>query len=397
MPLSSVEPASVAAVRGIMRFNREQILFECYPNLPVTLYSYSPLGGVFRMEAPFTPEQLAASSPQEVIRMVGNILRLRDVSAEESFSNYNNDIKLTVMYADNSLLQHQGLQNFIAPKFAFNYVENANKLGRAEDWLVAVGALYQKFSESHEGYVDTIPPFLNLKPSNFLPQEVRLNTRVSGWQKILQKFLTTAMVLLILVCAVEGAGIFYYSSFEVPPSSKTEYEEAKKNEVNIDKELAVIEQAKLEHEAPFTALKELVASKGDKIHFSRFIVNDSDNNKWVNLEAFTADPVIFQDFISALRVNPTFNNVSLTGISRDEGTGYVRGTFIIGKGAGKEVSKDNKKTEKAEKTDKKETNNNDKDNKPNTQANNKAQPQQGQQTQNPQQANSNQPAQNQKK
>ena len=308
------------------------------------------------------------------------------------------------MYAPSNLLRNEGLQNFIAPRFKFAYVDNPEKLGVAEDWLVAIGTLYQKFSDSHEGYVETVPPFLNVKPSNFLPQEVRLNTKVSSWQKILQSFLTSAMVLLFLICAIEGAGIFYYSSFEVPPSSKAEYEEAKKNEVNIDKELVVIEQAKLEHEAPYTALKELVASKKGEIHFSRFIVNDSDNNKWINLEAFTADPVKFQDFIGALRVNPTFNNVSLTGISRDEGTGYVRGTFVIGKGSGKEVSKEsnenkgNKKTEKA--------NNNAKnaqspDNKQNNQQ--QAQPAQSrqvqpiQQNQNPQQVKPNQSAQNQGK
>ena len=343
IPLASIEPASIAAVRGMMRFNREQILFECYPNYPITLYSYSPLGGIFRMETPFTPQKLAEFPPEELYRILGNQLRIRDVNAEEAFSNYNNDLKLTVLYADSGLLRNRGLQPFLAPAFHFGeFVSNAEKLGREEDWLVAIGTLCQKFSENFEGYSETCPPFLNLNSANFLPQEVRVNTRISGWQKILQSFLTKATVLLIMICAAEGAGVFYYSSFEVPQATKAEYEEAKKNEVNIDKELVVIEQAKLEHEAPFTALRELVESKKANIHFSRFVVNDSDNNKWVNLDAFAADPVMFQDFIATVRANPTFNNISLTGISRDEGTGYVRGNFVIGKGTGKESPKDNK-------------------------------------------------------
>lgn len=396
IPLASIEPASIAAVRGMMKFNREHIFFECFPKMPITIYSYSPLGGIFRMETQFTPEQLENLPPDEVYHMINNTLHLRDVNAEEAFSNYNNDLKLTVMYASGKLLRQSGLQSFIAPAFNFSYVTNPEKLGRAEDWLVSVGSHYQKFSDSHEGYTETVPPFLNIKPSNFLPQEIRVNTRVSGWQKSLQSFLTTAMVLLLLICAAEGAGIFYYSSFEVPASTKTEYEEAKKNEANIDKELVVIEQAKLEHEAPYTALKELVASKKDNIHFSRFIVNDSDNNKWINLEAFTADPVMFQDFIGALRVNPTFNNVSLTGISRDEGTGYVRGQFIVGKGAGKEPSKDDKKDKNDKKDDKKPANSKPTQNNqaPNNQPNNQqpnATPQQNQpNNQNPQQAKPNQ-------
>ena len=336
IPLASIEAASLAAIRCMMKWNEEHILMECYKGRPIVLYSYSPLGGIFRMDTQYTPEQLMALSGGELSKAMEDTLSVREVNAEHSFETYNDDVRLTILYAGQKLLHLAPVKAHIAKPFEFpEYIDDRSDVGRTEDWLSVVGTLCQKFPDDFDGFSSTCPPFLSLRPGNILPEEVRLNTKVSQWRKTLKGFLSKAAVFLFLVCAAEGAGVFYYSSFEVPPSAKAEYEAAKKNESSIGKELVVIEQAKLEHEAPFTALQELVLSKKQEIHFTRFVVNDSGDDKWIGLEAFAADPVMFQDYIASLRGNPTFNNVSLTGISRDEGTGYVRGSFIVGKGKGR--------------------------------------------------------------
>ena len=81
------------------------------------------------------------------------------------------------------------------------------------------------------------------------------------------------------------------------------------------------------------AFSTLVSHKPEKLKFINFSVGgsigDNTSENWVRFTSVAEDPIVFEDYLSTLRMEKMFKNVSITEISTDA-TGYKKRNTVFG-------------------------------------------------------------------
>jgi len=103
---------------------------------------------------------------------------------------------------------------------------------------------------------------------------------------------------------------------------------------DMDAELAVIELAGKEHQYPMEAMEALVQNKPNGLGFlSVDIGGKSGGDTWITLKVAAKDPMMIQQYASALSGSEMFKNVVVSSIS-SSGISVKTADLAMAKGEG---------------------------------------------------------------
>ena len=290
------------------------------------IFSYSPLGGIFKLETNLT-EQKFIEQPDKAEREIQSAIKRRDIAAEYTFISTNEKVPVNIL--SDKVKIDLGERQGSKLKFQ-NCVEVGQKINESE-WLAAVGTLMQVYGENDEIFSDS-PPFLKIGSGNILPKEKQVGAKIKQWQQMLKKFLNSAAVVMFGILAILGGVILYFSRIQITPDLQSAYDDAQKTDVELSREIGIIELAKKEDEKPIEAFATLMQYRTEDLYLTNFAIGGNDTSvNWVKFTAVSEDPIKFQDLLSRLREEPKFQNCSLAEISSDTGD-YKKANFSLGKG-----------------------------------------------------------------
>ena len=322
----SIEAASMAMVRGLGDWKREKIL------LPVTgnsadIISYSPLGGIFKLETNLT-EQKFVEQPEKAERELKSAIKKRDIAAEYTYTSINDRVPINVLSSDKIKID---LEDRRGGEIKFQSCVEFEKPLKASEWIAVTGTLMQVYKEGDEIFSDS-PPFLKIGSGNILPEEKQVGAKIKQWQQMLKKFLNSAAVVMFGILAILGGVILYFSRIQITPDLQSAYDDAQKTDVELSREIGIIELAKKEDEKPIEAFATLMQYRTEDLYLTNFAIGGNDASvNWVKFTAVSEDPIKFQDLLSRLREEKKFTNCSLAEISSDTGD-YKKANFSLGKG-----------------------------------------------------------------
>jgi len=322
----SIEAASMAMVRGLGDWKREKILMPVTGN-SADIISYSPLGGIFKLETNLT-EKKFIEQPEKAERELKSAIKRRDIAAEYTYTSINDKVPINVLSSGKIKID---LGERRGGEIKFQSCVEFEKPLKASEWIAVVGTLMQVYKEGDEIFSDS-PPFLKIGSGNILPEEKQVGAKIKHWQQVLKKILNIAAVVMFCILAILGGGILYLSRIQITEELQSAYDEAQKTDVELSREIGIIELAKKEDEKPIEAFTTLMKYRTEDLYLTNFAIGGNDATvNWVKFTAVSEDPIKFQDLLSRLREEPKFQNCSLAEISSDTGD-YKKANFSLGKG-----------------------------------------------------------------
>lgn len=201
------------------------------------------------------------------------------------------------------------------------------------DFMVPIGATLQVF-EKDAFFQENLPVFLRLASANVLPREVRLDSRFAQMKKKTLQYSKTLIGVLLVALAIEGGGILYLSSIQIPEKLQSEYDHANVKIAMVKKELEIIKQGKLEHQYPLEALTALIEAKPKDVGFIHLELGRAGGagKQWITLNLAAADPMQFREYAARLAENPLFGGANIQQISTENRSGQKTATIEIGRG-----------------------------------------------------------------
>ena len=123
--------------------------------------------------------------------------------------------------------------------------------------------------------------------------------------------------MLGITCVAETAGILAISSNnEIPSSLRADYAAAKETMKEMDTEIEVIDLAGKEHQYPIEAMEALVQNKPNGLGFiSVDIGGNGAKDTWIKMKVAAKDPMMIQQYATALSNNAMFKNVVVSSIA----------------------------------------------------------------------------------
>ena len=334
IPLNSIEAASLSVIRAIADWRTEKILFPIY-STSADIISYSPLGGIFRLETDLNKNYLEnyRIDAEEEIR---SVLCQRDVAAEKTFKSINLNVPVYVL--DNSKCV-ENISSLNARKGEIK-ISDCIKLENNSNpikWIGALGTMLQVLDENSELYA-TKPPFLRIKSGNLLPENIRVGTRIKRFGKLTKNILQKAVAILGVSLIASLAIFFYFHSIKISSDLQSKYDSAKEEEVLINRDFEILELSKKENYHPVESFITLMKYRPEELKFLNINVGNNSGanvlNDWIKFTVVSKDPILFQNMLSRLREEKSFTNCSLNEINSDT-TGFKKANFMLGKGGDK--------------------------------------------------------------
>lgn len=323
--LASIEPASMAYLRGIGDWAKEKIVLFLYEK-EANLLSYSPISGyyTYTLDEDISPEALQEDE-ETVNQLVREILIKTDDINQGTFGIANPDI-IEIHLVTESAEQYASLQAISGrmKKFGGFSADTDLELHEQEEWAVPVGALFQCLDPIDSGIYDSAADFMHISSASVLPETFRKQSRFEQLKKAAKKYSRWAIVIGGLLLIAELGAILYYSSIEIPDSLQKEYTHAQKSLDSVKNELKIIEQYKKEEQHPLEALTKLIANKPKDLGFTSIQIGEKNtgnkNQKmpWVTFTVKTSDPVVLQTFTEKLSEEKLFEGVRINQISSDK-------------------------------------------------------------------------------
>ncbi len=349
LKISGVEPYSLAFLRAYGVFQEERIFMEVTKTRGY-LVSYSPIGGLFKMDLPNLPiDRLAKENdPEKVFR---EVLQLHDAMALKTFTSSNDNIPVIIQSeAGGGIVENSSVireRNRVAkemyrlygePILFAEYIESDISSESQVDWMANAGTFLQDVPSDALMEMAGCPGNLRitLDSGNLLPEDVVINSKFWHWQQGMFKTLRAAIVLLAITLAAEVGAYFYFSSIVVPEGLVQQYETAKKESDKLEAEFNLLKKEEKENQYPIEAYLEILKHRPDscrlldaKIGSQSGKVND---DRWVTFRAVAKEPVAFQDFLSKMSKSDVFKHVRLEKLDDQSNVGYKSAEYSIAKG-----------------------------------------------------------------
>ncbi len=330
--LTSIEPASLSMVRAVADWRTEKIFFPIYRET-AEIISYSPLGGVFRLETNMTGEVLQ-NYGQAADQDVKTVLRQRDAAADWTYQSSNVNVPVTVLGSYKRLKDLPALRDRADLNLKMSEIVEG-VFDDSKDWIGTVGTLLQDFDEDSELY-SSCPQFLKIESGNILPENIRVGTKIKMWGQVTQSILKKATAVLSVILAAGAGAIFYLNSIEVTSDLQSRYNTAKKEELQMNQDIQIITLAKKENVQPIESFFTLLKYRPEELKLTNVNVgNMSGNNatEFIKFVGVSENPILFQEMLSKLRGEKLFANCSLNEITSDT-KGIKKANFILGKAVG---------------------------------------------------------------
>ena len=333
IPLNSIEAASMSVIRAVANWRTEKIFLPIY-STSADLISYSPLGGMFRLETDLSGnyfEKYKAGADNEI----RSVLFQRDVAAEKTFKSINLNVPVYVLGNSASIANLPSLSSRIGTLNLSEFIESEPNLN-LNNYIGAVGTMLQVIEDSSEIY-STRPSFLKIKSGNLLPENIRVGTRIKRFGNVTRSVLKKAVALLTLLLVVSVGIFFYFSNIKVSTDLQSNYEAAQKEESVIKRDFEILELSKKEDYHPVESFITLLKYRPEELKFLNINIGSNSGNianDWVKFTVVSKDPILFQNMLSQLREEKTFNNCTLSEINSDN-TGFKKANFMLGKGGAK--------------------------------------------------------------
>lgn len=339
--LSSVEPASIAFFRAFGDWHDEMPLVEIFPD-NASIITYSPAGGIFMMDAPALAEKSLMQS-ESVDDDINTAFAANDYNAGDTFMNVNTDMPYYVLTDNEKILNLPAIklrkpyEELVFPQFIDASIISDNENGL---WMPAVGTLLQVYDDLDDKESLNNPlyerkdAFITVKSGNLLPEHAKKASQNRQWRRVIQRVCKSLCIVFAIVSAIELGFILYFSSFEVNPALKKDYEQAKKDLDSINNEVSIIEQAKKTDQRPVDAFKALVYARPDGVGFTdvKIGIRDAkpdkkDSSPYVRVTAVSGNAMLFQDFRANLEGQNIFQAPSINAISGHGG--YQQADFSM--------------------------------------------------------------------
>ena len=332
--LSSIEPASIAFLRSSGAYNREFFFLEAFKDSAVVV-AYSPVGGMFRMDAPLLAEdRLLEMSEISGDLDVRDVFAELDMTADRSFPSANDDVNMVIV--NGQRLRFKKFKNMEArlAELAFpeDFPLDCPDLETPMDWMAVIGTLLQEASESSPLYFKK-PTYLSVDSCNLLPKGMQTNAKLFRVTQKVKKISKIALLVGLVLLVAMVVPTIYFLSIEIPSNLQTRYNETQKELPIVEAEIGIIGRSKNEHCCPIIGFNSLMAPRPETVGFSAVKIGDSvrQRDAWMEAELISKDPLTFQDYVAAMSMDKNFKSASIIKIESDS-SGFKTATVILRKG-----------------------------------------------------------------
>ena len=333
--LESIEPASISKLRCSDDFNNEQLSFFQYKSKAV-FSAYSPICGLFIVPARLSRDDLNELSVEDADnRIKSDILEL-DQAASQTFEYFTEGVKIDVFakkFEMNDFSYLRSRENTVRdfPGYIVNEIIPSDE---EYQFLVAAGTLLQCIDFS-DAYFSNIfdSSILSLQPGSVLPVEIRKNAKSFLALERLKMFFKYGIAACIAISLIEIIAISFLSATVVPTGLKNEYDAAQKEVAGINKELEILKLYTTENQYPIEGFTAIMQSRPGGLGYTSVDIGQKTaKDAWIKIHAVSSDPMLFQDYVSSLALNPIFSNITIKAINSDAGTGYKKAEILLTKG-----------------------------------------------------------------
>ena len=336
--LYSIEPSSLSFLRSTGKFSKEEFVFQAFEK-QATFIAYSSIAGLFKMDIPELAMQSISSMESEAANaLIQSCIIQFESTAEQTFTFMNQGIPFTMLANPVEIRSFSTFVERAAERQQFPaYISSDIPEEEQQDWFCCIGTMLQSVDFTTDQFIDEgiIHNDEQILPGNILPDDIQKNTRVYQFLQKCKQLSIAGIAVLGVVCIAETIGIFAMnSSMEIPPSLKTDYASAQKSMKDMDTELAVIELAGKEHQYPMEAMEALVQNKPNGLGFlSVDIGGKGAGDTWITMKVAAKDPMMIQQYASALSGSEMFKNVVVSSIS-SSGISIKTADLAMAKGEG---------------------------------------------------------------
>lgn len=336
--LYSIEPSSLSFLRSTGKFSKEEFVFQAFEK-QATFIAYSSIAGLFKMDIPELAIQSISSMESEAANaLIQSCIIQFESTAEQTFTFMNQGIPFTMLANPVEIRSFSTFVERAAERQQFPaYISSDIPEDEQQDWFCCIGTMLQSVDFTTDQFIDEgiIDNYEQILPGNILPDDIQKNTRVYQFLQKCKQLSIAGIAVLGVVCIAETIGIFAMnSSMEIPPSLKTDYASAQKSMKDMDTELAVIELAGKEHQYPMEAMEALVQNKPNGLGFlSVDIGGKGAGDTWITMKVAAKDPMMIQQYASALSGSEMFKNVVVSSIS-SSGISIKTADLAMAKGEG---------------------------------------------------------------
>ena len=319
--LVSVEPFSMAFVRGNQSWERDYAMVEIFPK-EATIMTFSAVGGIFRTDAPHADANTLLSNVDEGESILVKAYANTKMVATKHFSSVSPDLKMIIFSEDARIRDMHFVQgNAYDEEIRLPAFVNARMRLPAQEvskWLASVGTFLQGFDD------ELVYPNKNssivISSSNFLPANMQANAKAKHWTRVAKKTLMGLGGILSAVALAETAAMLYFGSIKVDPALQADAAKAKVNMAMIDAELASIKKAKDENPEVYKAYETLMQCRPKNCNFSSVTLGNKNGKfvtSYVKIEAVSKDQMVFNDYIVSLQSQALFQNPVIESIKNN--------------------------------------------------------------------------------
>ena len=334
--LSSIEPASVAFLRASGAYDREFFFLEAFDD-SAFIVAYSPVGGMFRSDAPLLAENRILDMPEIAGDLdIRTVFAETDMAADRSFPSANDDVSMVIIHGQRrKFKKFKNMDARLAELgFAENLISDAPDLESVQDWMAPVGTLLQEVPDESPLYLKR-PSYLTVDSCNLLPKGMQTNAKLFRLTQRIKKIsritLLAGMVILALMIL---PGLYFYSE-DVPSNLQSRYDMTQKELPIMEAELSIVGRAKKEHCYPIAGFNSLLTPRPETLGFSGVKIGDAVGHKdiWMEADLVSKDPLTFQDYVASMSMDKTFKSASIIKIGTDP-SGFKTATVRLRKGEG---------------------------------------------------------------
>lgn len=336
--LYSIEPSSLSFLRSTGKFSKEEFIFQAFEK-QATFIAYSSIAGLFKMDIPELAMQSIGSMESEAANaLIQSCIIQFESTAEQTFTFMNQGIPFTMLANPVEIRSFSTFVERAAERQQFPaYIHSDIPEDEQQDWFCCIGTMLQSVDFTTDQFIDEgiIDNYEQILSGNILPDDIQKNTRAYQFLQKCKHISMVAIVALGAACFAETIGIFALNSTEIPPSLKTDYASAQKSMKDMDTELAVIELAGKEHQYPMEAMESLVQNKPGGLGFlSVDIGGKGTGDTWITMKVAAKDPMMIQQYATALSESEMFKNVVVSSISSNGKSSIKSAELAMSKGEG---------------------------------------------------------------
>ncbi len=319
--LVSVEPFSIAFIRGNQVWDKDYSMVEIFPD-EAAIVTFSPVSGIFKSDALHMD---ARTLNEDVVKGENSFVKaysLVKVVASKHFSSVSPDLKMILFTEEKAIRDmHFVQENIYEGKIKLpDFVNAVIRSQEVPKWLAPIGTFMQGFDDEETVYPDKHSSII-INNSNLLPPNLQANARARHWTKMAKKTLLGMAGMLAVVVMAEVAAMTYFGSVKVDDNLKADANRAKVNMAMIDGELASIKRAKDENPEIVKAYELLMKSRPQNCNFTHLTMGSKTGKftaNYVRLEAISRDQMAFNEYIVNLQGDEFFQNPMISTIKNNK-------------------------------------------------------------------------------